>query len=99
MTLSELAIGWLGEIVSWVRARIMKRAIKVKSYIKDLIDLEGGAGATTEAWSKIAAAANENKGATLTAEEARYLYLFKALWDKYFKSPLKKLAAIFADDE
>ena len=75
------------------------KLIKVSAYIQDLIELEENEGARTEAFNKLTAGAEAGEPVTLTAEEVVYLTLFKSKWDKYFKRPLARAAALFGPDE
>lgn len=99
------ALGWLEKVIDAikaVRARVMRRAIKVKAYVADLLAMEQSTGADTAVWKKLDEANKTISPAhntTLTAAEVAYLCEFKFLWDRHFKAPLKKLAELVGDEK
>jgi hypothetical protein len=92
------AIGFFGRILSlWkrLRTKILKKSIKLKKYLRDIVRLEEGPGANTEFFSKVKAALDTEKGiGNLTYEDLVYFWEWYQLWVKYVKKPLGIVADI-----
>ncbi len=84
-------------IVRGVLAEVADQVPRAQRYLGELDKLERGIGANTRLFDKVERAkARIKRGTpdvtvTLDAAEIEYLFLFKKLWDKYVKRPLRSL--------
>ena len=94
------ALEWIGRVIGIIRtpvgreflAAVLGRVLgeRAPRYLKKLAELEATVGANTSAWPKIEEGARLGQSVVLDADEAKYLHLFKRLWDRNIKTPMTK---------
>lgn len=90
--LATKAVNWLTIALRFAQRRV----VKVKRYLRDLIELEQTDGADTNLWVVLKHIEETGQPEMVSVANAKYGNRFKALWDKYFKKPLRKLAELLA---
>ena len=100
--LARKALEWIGRIIGLAQTPVGKeftRTIlgkvlgdRAPHMMKKLAQLEATYGAHTSAWPKLENGANLGQDVALSADEVKYLYEFKRIWDKHIKRPMDNAA-------
>jgi hypothetical protein len=107
------SIDWLTivkGIFKSLRGRLLRRVVKVKAYVEDLLGLEE-MSAGSNLITKLKAIRDGDTSVVITVQDAAWgvgdgsgannaqgLGFF-GLWAKYFRKPVKRVAALFDDDK
>ncbi len=107
------SIDWLSivkGIFKSLRGRLLRRVVKVKAYVTDLMELEQ-LSSNSNLITKLKQIRDGDRSVVITVEDARWgvgdgsargdatALGFFGLWVKYFRKPVKRLAALFDDDK